>query len=78
MKKIEGYEITINNGRGLSLDGIDHEMIAASDSQCLLRVPSVREIHALMTLAEKQGFQIDSIVPQRQTLEDLYLQQIKQ
>jgi ABC-2 type transport system ATP-binding protein len=78
MKKIEWYEVTIVNGKKLALDGIPHQIIAQSDSQVLLKVPSVQEIDAILRLSKSNGFQIDSIVPQRQTLEDLFLRQINQ
>lgn len=78
MKQIEGYEVTVSNTRNLNFNGISHEIITKSDSQYLLRVPSIQEIHSILALSQTQGFEIESIVPQRQTLEDIYLKRIKE
>lgn len=77
LKKIEAYEVTLNQPGNCSFDGIPHEVIARSDSQALLRVPSVSEIDSLIALSKKHPFQIESIVPLRQTLEELYLKEIR-
>ena len=78
MKQVNGYEITINSNKDLQMDGIPHQLITKADSQYLLRVPSVKELHAVITESEKQHFEIESIAPQRQTLEDLYLKRIQE
>lgn len=78
MKQIEGYEITILSKQSLQMNGIAHEIIAKTDSQYLLRVPSIKELHSVIGLAESQQYEIESIVPLRQTLEDIYLKQIRQ
>jgi ABC-2 type transport system ATP-binding protein len=77
MKKVDGYEVTLRNVREVTFDGIPHEVIARADSQFLVKVPSVAEIDAIFSLSKTQRFEIESIVPQRQTLEDLYLKQMK-
>lgn len=76
MSKIEYYEITIRSSRDLSLDGLEHEILARSDSQYLLRVSGIEQIDGILALAKEEKFLIESIVPQRQTLEDLYLQKV--
>ena len=78
MKQVNGYEITINSNKDLQMDGIPHELITRADSQYLLRVLSIKELHAIIMESEKQNFEIESIAPQRQTLEDLYLKQIQE
>jgi len=78
MKQVDGYEITINSKQDLQMDGIPHEVITKADSQYLLRVLSIKELHSIITESEKQNFEIESIVPQRQTLEDLYLKRIQE
>jgi ABC-2 type transport system ATP-binding protein len=78
MKQVDGYEITINSKQDLQMDGIPHELITKADSQYLLRVLSIKELHSIITESEKQNFEIESIVPQRQTLEDLYLKRIQE
>jgi ABC-2 type transport system ATP-binding protein len=77
IKKIEAYEITLSNLSNFSLDGIPHEVLASSDSHCLLRVPSIEAIDAIIAVSKTQRFHIESIVPQRQSLEDLYLKRIQ-
>lgn len=77
LKKIHGYEITVNNLRNCTLDGIPHEVITSSNLQSLLRVPSIQEIDAIIALSKTHHFQIESIVPLRETLEELYLKQMK-
>ena len=78
MKQIEGYEVTIQSKQDLQMNGIQHQVITRADTQYLLRVPSVKELHSVIGLAESQQFEIESIVPLRQTLEDLYLREIRQ
>jgi ABC-2 type transport system ATP-binding protein len=77
LKKIDAYEITVSNLDQYSFDGVPHEIIARSDSQILLRVPSISEIDSIIALSKKYRFQIESIVPLRQTLEELYLKEIQ-
>jgi len=77
MKKIDGYEITLRNAGEIAFDGILHEVITRADSQYLVKVPSIAEIDAILSLSKTQHFEIESIIPQRQTLEDLYLKEIK-
>ncbi len=77
MKQIAAYEVTLVQAAGVALDGIPHEVIARSDSRFLVRVPSIQEVDAILTLSRSQRFVIESIVPQRQTLEELYLKQIQ-
>ncbi|MCI0603582.1 ABC transporter ATP-binding protein [bacterium] len=78
MKQVDGYEVTINCKQDLRMDGIPHEVITKADSQYLLQVLSIKELHSIITESEKQNFEIESIVPQRQTLEDLYLKRIQE
>jgi len=77
MKQIAAYEVTLVQAAGVALDGIPHEVIARSDSRFLVRVPSIQEVDAILTLSRSKHFVIESIVPQRQTLEELYLKQIQ-
>ena len=77
LKKIEAYEITVSNLKEYSFDGVPHQVIAQSDSQLLLRVASIAEIDSIIALSKKYQFQIESIVPLRQTLEEVYLKEIK-
>lgn len=77
IKKIEAYEVTLSNFSNCSLNGIPHEIVASSDSQCLLRVASVEAIDAIIALSKTQRFHVESIVPQRQSLEELYLKRIQ-
>ncbi|PWT88829.1 MAG: multidrug ABC transporter ATP-binding protein [Acidobacteria bacterium] len=77
IKKIEAYEMTIVSQSAPLFNGIPHEIIARSESQYLLKVPSIEEVHAILALSASQHFAIESIVPQRKTLEQLYLGQIK-
>jgi ABC-2 type transport system ATP-binding protein len=76
MKQVDAYEVTVNSKQNLQMNGISHELITKADSQYLLRVPSIKELHSIITESEKQNFEIESIVPLRQTLEDLYLKRI--
>lgn len=76
MKKIEAYEVTLSNVGNTSLDGISHEVITHSDSQLLVRVLSIQEVQAILSLSKVQGFTIEAIVPQRQTLEELYMKKV--
>lgn len=77
LKKIEAYEITVSNLKEYSFDSVPHQVIAQSDSQILLRVASIAEIDSIIALSKKYQFQIESIVPLRQTLEEVYLKEIK-
>jgi ABC-2 type transport system ATP-binding protein len=77
IKKIEAYEVTVSNLTQYNFDGVPHEIIARSDSQILLRVPSISEIDSIIALSKKYQFQIESIVPLRQTLEEVYLKEIQ-
>ncbi len=78
MKQIDAYEVTIQSKQELQMNGIPHQVITKTESQYLLRVPSVKELHSLLAEAEIQHFEIESIVPLRQTLEDLYLKRIQE
>ena len=78
MKQIEAYEVTIHSGSELQLNGITHTLITQVESVYLLRVPSVKELNSIISLSETQRFEIESIVPLRQTLEDLYLKRISE
>ncbi len=77
IKKIRGYEVTISNVKQVVLDGIPHQVLARSDNQLLLQIPSVEVIESLLALSKSEDFQIEAIVPQRDTLEEIYLKQIK-
>jgi ABC-2 type transport system ATP-binding protein len=77
LKKIDSYEITLSNLKDFNFDGVPHQVIAQSDSQLLLRVASIAEIDSIIALSKKHQFQIDSIVPLRQTLEEVYLKEIQ-
>lgn len=77
LKNIEAYEITMSNLKEYNFDSVPHQVIAQSDSQILLRVASISEIDSLIALSKKYQFQIESIVPLRQTLEEVYLKEIK-
>jgi ABC-2 type transport system ATP-binding protein len=77
MKKIEAYEVTLTGIKDLTLDGISHETITRSDVQWLVKVQSIQEIDAILALSKKHGFSIEAIVPQRQTLEALYLKRLQ-
>jgi ABC-2 type transport system ATP-binding protein len=78
MKEILAYEVTIHSKVDLEMNGIPHQMITRSDSQYLLRVPSIKELHSLISQSGTKQFEIESIVPLRQTLEDLYLKRIQE
>lgn len=75
LKKIRGYEVTLTSKQRLKLDGLDHQVIAVSDFQMLIQVPSIKQIDEILGLSKTQDFQIESIEPQRQTLEELYLKE---
>jgi ABC-2 type transport system ATP-binding protein len=75
LKKIRGYEVTLTLNQKLKLDGIEHQVIAVSDFQMLIQVPSIKQIDEILGLSKTQNFQIESIEPQRQTLEELYLKE---
>lgn len=77
IKRVEGYEVTLNNISDGNLNDIAHEMIASSPTASLLRVHSIEALQALIAKSRTGKFEIESIVPQRQTLEDLYLKQMK-
>lgn len=77
IKKIRGYEVTLSNVKDVALDGIPHQVLAQSDNQLLLQIPSVEVIESLLALSKSAHFQIEAIVPQRDTLEEIYLKQIK-
>jgi hypothetical protein len=51
--------------------------MAISGNQYLLKVPTIEAIETLMAQSRLHQFQLESIVPQRQTLEDLYLKRMK-
>ena len=78
MKQISAYEVTIQTKQNLNMNGIPYEIITQSESQYLLRVASIKELNALISEAENKHFEIESIVPLRQTLEDLYLKRIQE
>lgn len=75
LKKIRGYEVMLTLNQKLKLDGLEHQVIAVSDFQMLILVPSIKQIDEILGLSKTQNFQIESIEPQRQTLEELYLRE---
>lgn len=75
LKKIRGYEVMLTSNQKPKLDGLDHQVIAVSDFQMLIQVPSIKQIDEILGLSKTQDFQIESIEPQRQTLEELYLKE---
>lgn len=77
VKKIDGYEVTITSSGNGDLSGIPHEVVAVSDRQYLLKVPTIEAIENLIAQSKSKQFQVESIVPLRQTLEDLYLKRMK-
>lgn len=77
VKKIDGYEVTITSSGNGDLSGIPHEVVAVSDRQYLLKVPTIEAIENLIAQSKGKQFQVESIVPLRQTLEDLYLKRMK-
>jgi ABC-2 type transport system ATP-binding protein len=77
VKKVEGYEVTLNNVSDGNLNDIAHELITSSPTSFLLRVQTIEALQAIIARSRAGKFEIESIVPQRQTLEDLYLKQMK-
>ena len=77
IKKVEGYEVTLNNISDGNLNGIAHDLITASQTGSLLRVHSIEALQTLIARSREGKFEIESIIPQRQTLEDLYLKRMK-
>jgi len=78
MKQIDAYEVTIRSDHAIQMDGIPHTLITHAESIYLFQVPSVKELHSIIAMSETQRFEIESIVPLRQTLEDLYLKRIQE
>jgi ABC-2 type transport system ATP-binding protein len=77
IKKVEGYEVTLNNVSDGNLRDIAHELITASQTGSLIRVHTIEALQALIAASRAGNFEIESIIPQRQTLEDLYLKRMK-
>jgi hypothetical protein len=59
------------------LSDITHELITSSETESLLKINSLEALQSLIAKSRAGKFEIESIIPQRQTLEDLYLKQIK-
>jgi ABC-2 type transport system ATP-binding protein len=78
MKQIDAYEVTIRSEKAIQMNGIPHTLITCAESVYLFRVPSVKELHSIIARSETEKFDIESIVPLRQTLEDIYLKQIQE
>jgi len=77
IKIVEGYEVTLSNVTDGDLSDIAHELITSSENESLLKVSSIEALQALIAKSRAGKFEIESIIPQRQTLEDLYLKKIK-
>jgi ABC-2 type transport system ATP-binding protein len=77
IKKVEGYEVTLNNVSDGNLRDIAHELITTSQTGSLIRVHTIEALQALIAASRAEKFEIESIIPQRQTLEDLYLKRMK-
>jgi ABC-2 type transport system ATP-binding protein len=78
MKQVDAYEVTIRSDKAIEINSIPHTLITHAESVYLFRVPSVKELHSMIALSETQKFEIESIVPLRQTLEELYLKRIQE
>lgn len=77
IRTVEGYEVTLRNVTDGDLSDISHELITSSETESLLKVNSLEALQSLIAKSRAGKFEIESIIPQRQTLEDLYLKQIK-
>lgn len=77
IRTVEGYEVTLSNVTDGDLSDISHELITSSETESLLKINSLEALQSLIAKSRAGKFEIDSIIPQRQTLEDLYLKQIK-
>jgi hypothetical protein len=77
IRTVEGYEVTLSNVTDGDLSDISHELITSSETESLLKINSLEALQSLIAKSKAGKFEIESIIPQRQTLEDLYLKQIK-
>jgi len=77
IRTVEGYEVTLRNVTDGDLSDISHELITSSETESLLKINSLEALQSLIAKSRAGKFEIESIIPQRQTLEDLYLKQIK-
>jgi hypothetical protein len=77
IRTVEGYEVTLNKVTDGDLSDISHELITSSETESLLKVNSLEALQSLIAKSRAGKFEIESIIPLRQTLEDLYLKQIK-
>lgn len=77
IKKIESYEVTLTRTNGQLLDGLKHDIIAKAEHETLIRIYTLSDLQVLISRSREHDLEIESIIPQRQTLEDLYLQKMK-
>lgn len=77
IRTIEGYEVTLSNVTDGDLSDISHELITSSETESLLKIKSLEALQSLIAKSRAGKFEIESIIPQHQTLEELYLKQIK-
>jgi ABC-2 type transport system ATP-binding protein len=77
VEKIHGYEVTLSNAADCKLDGIPHQVVTKADNQLLLVIPTIEAVNEVLNLSRIQNFRVEAIVPQRETLEEVYLNKVK-
>lgn len=73
-RSVHWFEVTV---AGAAADGLPGEKVAMSGDEILLRVTGIEELGRLLAAAREAGGQVLSVWPRRQTLEDLFLEQVR-
>jgi ABC-2 type transport system ATP-binding protein len=73
-RKVLWYEVAVS---GVGAAGLPGEALSSSGAETLLRVRSVEDLARLLASVQSAGGAVTSVWPRRETLEDLFLREVR-
>jgi ABC-2 type transport system ATP-binding protein len=73
-RRVEWYEVTLRSSRPEALPGT---VVTRNGEHCLMRVCDLEELGRLLAAAAEGSDEVTSVWPKRQTLEDLFLHEVR-
>jgi ABC-2 type transport system ATP-binding protein len=72
--EVRSFEVSV---RGVDPERLRARLISRDERHCLLEVPDVDGLSRLLSAVQEQGGEVDSVFPRGDTLEDLFLEQVR-
>ena len=72
--KVRSFEVSV---RGVAPEQLPATLLSRDADHCLLDVADVAGLSRLLAVVQEQGGEVTSVFPRRNTLEDLFLQEVR-